>query len=285
MNKTLIGKENVLFLVNDSSLELKVHCGNLNLVNDFKLSHYTFNNLFIFVYPDKSVIYKKFLPDNYNSKFRPAIEIYKRKFGDNLFDLLDVLKNETNTYYITDTHINIKGNYIVYKHFINVLNSRLNTNIKCKLLDLEINKCELCTLPYGIGDLTWPSNLGNQVLQNKNDNFYYNDEITWFYCVYEITSNSDIRFLNYELNDKTNDLIGNNAGWHIISDYILYKKNENKVPMKIVIFYDSFLLAALPLYFDLFDECYFIKNVYNNHLLDLIKPDFVFEFRVERFLR
>ena len=114
---------------------------------------------------------------------------------------------------------------------------------------------------------------------------YYNNDITWFYCVYKITPDSAIRFLDYSLNDKTNDLIDNVAGWNIISDYILYKKNENKVPMKIVIFYDSFLLGALPLYFHLFDECYFIKNVYRNDLLNLIKPDFVFEFRVERFLR
>jgi hypothetical protein len=284
MNKTLIGKENVLFLINDSSLELKVHCRNLNLVKDHKLSHYTFKNIFIFVYPDKSVIYKKFLPDNFDSKFRPALNIYKKKFQNDLFDLLDLLKNETDTYYKTDTHINLKGNYIVYKHFINVLNSRLKINIKCKNIFLKIKKCDLSTLPYKIGDLMLPSNLDNQVLQDKNDNFYYNDEITWFYCVYKIKSDSAIRFLDYELNDKTNELIDNIANWNIIGNYILYKKNENKVPMKIAIIYDSFLLGALPLYFDLFEECFFIKSVYRNDLLDLIKPDFVFEFRVERFL-
>ena len=34
MNKTLIGKNNYLFLINDSGQELKIHCDNLNLVND-----------------------------------------------------------------------------------------------------------------------------------------------------------------------------------------------------------------------------------------------------------
>jgi len=38
------------------------------------------------------------------------------------------------------------------------------------------------------------------------------------------------------------------------------------------------------LYIDLFYEVYMIKTIYNNNLIKLISPDFVFEFRVERFL-
>ena len=146
MDKTLIGKENVLFLINDSALELKTHCRNLNLISDHKLSNYTFPNFFIFIYPDKSIILKNFLPDKYISKFRPGLEIYKRKFGSNLFDLLEVLQSEKDVYYKTDTHINLKGNYAVYKYFINVLNSKLNTNIKCQNLDLEINNYKILIL-------------------------------------------------------------------------------------------------------------------------------------------
>ena len=32
MNKTLIGKNDYLFLINDSSKELEIHCNNLNVV-------------------------------------------------------------------------------------------------------------------------------------------------------------------------------------------------------------------------------------------------------------
>ena len=75
------------------------------------------------------------------------------------------------------------------------------------------------------------------------------------------------------------------ARWDIISKYIIYIKNENINPkIKVLIFYDSFLLHSLQLYFDLFYEIYFIKNVYNIETINLIKPDFVFEFRCERFL-
>ena len=43
-NKTLIGSENYLFLVNDSAKELEVHCNNLMLVDKKNLSRYN-NNL------------------------------------------------------------------------------------------------------------------------------------------------------------------------------------------------------------------------------------------------
>ena len=66
MNKTLIGKNNYLFLINDSCRELEVHCNNLLLVQDIKLSHLKiFDNYMIIIFPNKSLYYKKFLPDEY----------------------------------------------------------------------------------------------------------------------------------------------------------------------------------------------------------------------------
>jgi hypothetical protein len=37
MSKTLIGKNGYLFLINDSSQELKIHCDNIDLVNTIEL--------------------------------------------------------------------------------------------------------------------------------------------------------------------------------------------------------------------------------------------------------
>ena len=37
MEKTLIGKEDYLFLINDSCKELEIHCNNLNLVDPHKV--------------------------------------------------------------------------------------------------------------------------------------------------------------------------------------------------------------------------------------------------------
>ena len=94
-----------------------------------------------------------------------------------------------------------------------------------------------------------------------------------------------MNILDYKLNDCTNDLLGQSLLWKIISKYILYKKNiESDNNFKVIIFYDSFLLQVLTLYMELFNEVYMIKNIYDNNLIELIKPDYVFQFCVERFL-
>jgi hypothetical protein len=285
--KTLIGKNGYLFLINDSCKELEVHCNNLNLVNNEDLTKYTFDNFLLIVIPNKSLIYKDYLPDNYDIKYRPALEIYKNKLKEKLLDCYKYLKNEENTYYKTDTHINFKGNYIIYSKFIKKINKLYNLNLIPKKINIDHKICKLNQLNYGIGDLTWPSNLGNQQLDDINDVFYYSNDIIEFYNIYKIKNNKEIRFLTYKLEDMTNQLENETefAHWNIISKYIIYKKNNHiKNKKKVLIFYDSFLLNAIPLYIDLFYEVYMIKTIYNNNLIKLINPDFVFEFRVERFL-
>ena len=131
----------------------------------------------------------------------------------------------------------------------------------------------------------WDPNLGDQILNNKLDNYYYSNDILNFSCKYIIKKDDNINFLNYNLNNETNNLINNIVDWNIISNYIIYIKNKNKNKNKIIIFYDSFLINILPLFFDLFEEIYLIKSTYNNVLINKINPNFIFEFRVERFLR
>jgi hypothetical protein len=285
MSKTLIGKNNILFLNNDTCEELKVHCDNLLKVADLSLSRYKFDNFILFVYPNKCLIYKDYLPDEYIFRYRPALDIYKNVLQNKVHDLYDVLKGETNVYYKTDTHINVKGNYIIYHYFIGLINSLFHLTIQPKHLSLAVKNVPLKTLPYGIGDLTWDQNLGDQTLNDINDDyFYFTDNYICFYPEYVIKNDSNIRFLNYDLGDNTALLEGKNADWNIISQHIIYVKNENKIPLKVIIFYDSFLLNVLSLYFDLFNEIYFIKDVYSIDKIDMIHPDYIFEFRVERFL-
>jgi hypothetical protein len=285
MNKTLIGKNGYLFLTNDSAKELEVHCNNLNLVDENNLSNYNFDNFLLIVIPNRCLIYKDFLPDNYVVNYRPAFEIYKNKLQEKIIDTFEFLKYENDVYYKTDTHINLKGNYIIYNNFIQKINEKYNLNITPAKIDIKQKICELIYLVYGVGDLTWPENLGDQYIHDKNDTFYYSDDIIEFYPVYLIDNNKPIRFLNHQLDDKTNELANQNTSvrWNIISNYIIYKHNPDK-KNKVIIFYDSFLLSALPLYLDLFNEVYMIKYKYNNNFISLINPDYVFEFRVERFL-
>ena len=73
MNKTLIGKDNFLFLFN----EIDCHCTNDLKINDVNLSQYINHNYKLFVYPDKCIMYKNKLPDNVLVDYRPSVNFYK----------------------------------------------------------------------------------------------------------------------------------------------------------------------------------------------------------------
>jgi len=284
MNKTLIGKQNYLFLQNDACRELEVHCNNLNLVNIKELDRYNFTNYFITVYPNKSLVYKNFLPDNYNVQYRPALDIYKNKFNNKIMDAYNFLKHETDVYSKTDTHINFKGNYIVYCNFIDNINALYDLNLIKK--DIQI-LCKSNSPELGVGDLTLKINLGEQILTDISDTYYYSNDVVTLFPNHKITNDNITFVFNYNLQDKTTELIEQNRcyEWDIISNYIIYRKNVNIVnKYKYLIFYDSFLLNSLSLYLELFYEVYLVKNTYNTDIIEKINPDYVFEFRVERFL-
>ena len=284
-NKTLIGKNNYLFLINDSCKELEVHCNNLILIKDQNLSHLNFKNYMLIVFPNKSLYYKKYLPDQYHIKFRPSFDIYKNILKDKILDGYEYVNDdEEDLYYKTDAHINLKGSYIIYLEFIKKCNSLYNTNLTPKVININVlNNVELSLLNLGIGDLTWSHNLGNQVLEDKKDNYYYSDDIQYFYLRYVIKKDNEYVFYDYGLINKTDELDNKVVTWDEISKYIIYKKNVLR-KHKAIIFYDSFLLNTISLYMELFYEVYMVKNCYNNHLINVINPDYVFEFRIERFL-
>lgn len=288
MNKTLISKENYLFLQNDSARELEVHQNNLDLVSEnFYLKYEENKNKFLLiVFPNKSFIQKQFLPDNYDLKFRPAFEKYNEYLKEYILDGYIYLKDQIDCYYKTDTHINLKGLHIIYQHFIDKINNLFNLNIEKKNINIIEKFCSegLTVLGKGIGDLTWPSNLGDQVINNIYDVFYYSNEIRELYIQYKFSKQSKIRILNMDLEDKTNEYLDNILNWNIISKFILYQKNHLETKIKVLIFYDSFFLPGIDLYIDMFDEVYFSKSIYDLDLIQKINPDYIFEFRCERFL-
>ena len=218
-NKTLVGKNNILFL---SSGEIELHCNNKYNKKNTKISEYNFNNFFITVFPDKSVYYKQYLPDVYKSMYRPSLEIYKLKFNDKLFDAYETLCNVDDAYYKTDSHINFYGSYLVFLEFIKRINNIYNLKIESKNMEISVLKnINITNLNRGIGDLTWSHNLGNIILENTEDNYYYSNDVLDFYTKYKINDENNIRFLNYELNDDTTKLIDTIVDWNIISNYII----------------------------------------------------------------
>jgi len=291
MTKTLIGKNNFLFLQNDSARELEVHNNNLCLVHhEFYKRYETIKEKFlIIIFPNKSYIYSNFLPDNFNMIFRPGFDMYNNYFNNNILDGYQILKDVDDTYYKTDTHINNKGALIMFNEFVNKINNLFNLNINnIQYLSNKIEIENLNHLGLGIGDLLWDGNLGNQILESTNDNYYEIIGSEILYTRYKFNINSEIKTLqniDNSLIDTTIDNYDKILDWNVISNYILFKQNihiDNKY--KVVIFYDSFLCLTLQLYMNLFYEVYFIKNLFDINIVNVINPDYVFEFRVERFL-
>lgn len=299
--KTLIGKEGFLFLQNDSARELEVHNNNLCIINiNFNNVYNNIKNKYLMIiFPNKSLLYKEYLPDEYNLQYRPGYIKYKEYFENHILDGYEILKQEKDNiinhenhenellYYKTDTHINLYGNTVIYKNFVKKIKELFN--IDCDIIDYKIDKKEeiLINLGYGLGDLTWEINAGNESLINMYDIYYYSDNIKMLYMSYKINSDDYIRLYkddNGQLIDKTLELDNNILVWDILSKYILYKKNESKIKKKVLIFYDSFLINMLKVYLEMFDEVYLAKSIINLELINIINPDYIFEFRVERFL-
>jgi hypothetical protein len=298
MIKTLIGKNGYLFLINDSNKELDIHVNNYTTVNDesFKKYEKYLDKFLIFIYPDKSYHLKHFLPDNIISKYRPGYLLYKEYFKEKIFDFSEIFKHiEEESFYKTDTHINFLGGYYCNYYFIQQINIFLNMNINFKKLNINKKNTCLLDLRLGIGDLLFKENVGDLVINNKDDIYYYNDDIPYFYTKYLIDNNekliynnAKIFFIKVENNkivDYTRKLVGNYTTWDIISKYIIFVENDSiKDNNKILIFYDSFLLHSMQLYFNLFKYTFFSKTCFSHEIIETLKPDYIFEFRVERFL-
>ena len=139
MSKTLIGKNGFLFLQNDSARELEVHNDNLCLIKSEWLHCYKDikPKYLIVVFPNKSFLYKEYLPDKYNLQYRPAFDIYKCFFENHIVDGLNVLKNTNNTYYKTDSHINFNGNYVMYQRFIEKIKNLFGLIVPSKKINMN----------------------------------------------------------------------------------------------------------------------------------------------------
>lgn len=285
-NKVLLGKDDYLFLQNDTNEGLNKHSkSNIPTIciNNLQKRYNSYIEKLLFViFPDKEVICKDFLPNNIICEYRPYANLYKKYFNKNIIDGETIL--EPSDYYKTDTHINNKGALKIYKNIINYLNKLFNVIIKTdNYIIIENNVASLSKLNKGIGDLTWDINKGNLEV-NTTDKYYSIEPIIDFYMsIYNDDNNYCI--LNYDLNDISKDWINKLIDWTCVSKNIFYKKNSHySIKKKVLIFYDSFLLSTLKLYKDIFEELYLIKTIFNIDLINKINPDFIIEARVERFL-
>jgi hypothetical protein len=281
MAKTIIGKNNYLFLNNDSSSELEIHYNPNYKISEYNPYSNLKQNYFLVVFPDKSVVLKDYLPYDYRNVYRPGIDKYKNILKDKLFDGYDIIKNENDIYYKTDTHMTLKGTYLILKNFIDLLNKNYSFKININDIQLQKKYCDnLSGLYLGLGDLTWKDNLNELILDDISDIYIYSEEIN---NLYKIIIEDPIKMLDYKYNDVSDKYLNKNFTWDILSNNIIYKKNIDK-KYKVLIFYDSFLINIAEVLLNMFNETYFVKNVYNEKIINDLNPDYIFEFRVERFL-
>jgi len=281
MIKTIIGKNNYLFLKNDSSSELEIHYNPNYKISEQNPYLNLKKNYFLVVFPDKSVVLKDYLPFDFRDVYRPGINKYKNILKDRFFDGYDVIKNDNDIYYKTDTHMTLKGTYLILKNFIETLNKVYLFQIDFDDIKLEKKYCDnLSGLCLGLGDLTWKDNTKDLVLNDISDIYIYSNKISG---LYEIKIKDPIKILDYKYNDVSDKYLNNNFTWEILSDNIIFKKNIDE-KLRVLIFYDSFLINIAGVLLNMFNEVYFIKNIYNEKIISDLNPDYIFEFRVERFL-
>lgn len=278
--KTLYGKEDYLFLINDASSSLENHCKIFIEYNPFNINKYKSfinnNKIFFFVFPDKEIICKDFLPNNYKIRNRDKLEYYKAIFKHSLYDSTELF--DISDYSKTDTHINLKGMYKFYIKACSILSQKFNLNIETKKIIIKQKEV------IGNGDLIQGINIGTNIAKKIKETIYYTDKPhSIINNKYNIDSN--IKILECNFSDISNEYNNKLINWNDIHDKIIHYININALnKKKIVIFHDSFLLPVIFLFTELFYEVYTLKKIFNTKFIDYIKPDYIFEFRVERFL-
>lgn len=284
--KTLFGKEDYLFLINDASKSLENHCNNISIFNfNYINVYYKYiesKKILFFMFPDKEIICKDYLPDKYKIINRDKMNYYKLNFFDLFYDSSKLF--DVNDFYKTDTHINLKGMLKFYNEVCKIISEKLNINIKTRYFDIKMKEV------IGNGDLIQGVNIGTNIAKKIKEKLYYiEDDISIINGIYSkkkiYYKNNNIKLLDKNLKNISDNYDKKSLYWNDIKHLIFYSKNENIYNnIKVVIFYDSFLASTLNLYTELFNEVYMIKNIFNTKFIEYINPDFVLEFRIERFL-
>lgn len=277
MYKTLHGKDNYLFLINDSNQELKQHFSNFtfdikvlnNVCEYIKRNTSKYKNYIIFILPDKSVIYPEYLPKEYdkynkNKIQRFSVNYIKKKVGSYVIDLYDFIiqckQLGIQTYPKTDTHISPLMSLYLVKHILyNIDNT------------IEFPEFDLKEITF-YGDLTSEINNGKRP--------YVPEKI----LIPDHNIKYSVKYFRYE-NNKLNDIQIENYWFPDIDrrNIVIYLTNPNASNNhKLLLFGTSFSEKMKDFYILFVHEVYFIYSRVNDDLIDLISPTYIINERVER---
>ena len=266
LKKTIKGKNNYYFLINDSNNELKQHFdknySNLFNKNEFLEEYYIKKEFFeqknkikyfYFVVPDKSLVCKNFIPFYF--------DIVKRNVED-----LDIIPNFVNSldescYWKNDTHLNLKGAKILSFKFLNHIDSLFDLTS----FESLINASDIFTKED-------PSDL----LTFKNWSYSLKDKdmiksLSCSYVVPKLISYLDIPDEFKYSKIRESEHIFNPESFSDLK--VLIFRDSSATNLK---YYLSLYFREIFLYWDHMDLSEEVINWYN--------PDVILEIRIERFL-
>lgn len=267
LNKTLMGLDNYLFLVNDSNNELGQHYDpdyeNHFDAKAFKDNYYFKKDLLskydidyhFFVVPDKSVVCRDLLPFEHDFLKRNVDQV------DEIIDFTDDLDKED--YFQYDSHIGYEGGKKLSYKIMNYLDNDFTLEEYNELLD-------------------------NATKIEKNRFYDLLVDMNWSYS----------KELKSEFSTSDNYMIPRAKGLKLVKNApkpfqafgfrkSVYYKNKNSVSdLRVLVFGDStfkLFQPYLPFYFkELF--FYWDHGSFNANLIRWYQPDLIIEVRMERFI-
>lgn len=265
LKKSIRGKFNYLFLINDSSNELKQHFDSkysnrfdfISFTRDYFFKKYFFekNNFsyFYFVVPDKSVICKNLVP-------------FDTDFLKRNIDFLDFIPDFSEDldefcYWQNDSHMNFKGAEKLSFKILNYIDKTFDIdNYNDYIKNCDINQCD-----------------------DPSDLLF---EINWSYPQKD-KEDFNISTLNFYIPKHLKSLDIPNKFSKCKSRLSEHYFNEDSFSnLKVLIFRDS-STTNLKYYLSTFFRemfLYWDHGELNNELIEWYNPDIIIEIRIERFL-
>lgn len=212
-------------------------------------------------WPNKHTIYPELLPTSMKLQIEGEISqadqvvSFLKKMDFPFFDVRDALlkaKTTQTLYRKLDTHWNSNGAYVAYKSFCE------STYDVLGLSALDISNFNIVSLEMKEGDLT--GQLGVKSIFGFEENLPI-----------------------YKLEDKSKSYTIKNSNGLPKGTIVTQNQNAPKKE-KVLIFRDSFASALVQFISLNYSEVVYVNGIYDQDIIDSVKPDVVISCRVERYI-
>lgn len=271
LKKTLKGKNNIFFLINDSNQEILQHYDNtfqtkleydLFIKSIESKNHFLKNlniNYNLYIIPDKSVTLRKYLPFKTITPNR-----HTNNLKGYLYDLHEIITEEDTL--SNDTHLSEKSSPKIVSYILSKM-----YNEDCSYFKTKLNE-RITLIPYEHeGDL-----FNYQNWSYDKDKSYYDNKF--------------IKSSKVEITDEYESISLDNVPKefrYISKRKSQYYINENALlDKKALIIHDSATEKLMKTFIATYKEVFFYWDhwYFNKDLINWFKPDDVIEIRTERFL-